>query len=472
MRTVENYFVEQLVNYIDKDHVNNTKNVLNTINALGLYRLQRKKADLIFQQLENPENQWHGFIRNMKSELNENARKKLIGNLFFRGMLFHKRERERLRQKQQIPSIILLDPTSACNLECRGCWAKDYAKTDSLSFELLDRIICEGKRIKVFIYIFSGGEPLIRKKDIIRLCEKHADCYFLAFTNGTLIDDQFGADVARVGNFAPAISIEGFQEMTDYRRGKGTYAKVINAMNIMHKYGNLFGFSATYHRNNADVMGSESFLDSMLGLGCCFGWYFTYMPVGSGADPGLIIKPEQRAAMYHRLRAYRQKNPMFIMDFWNDGEFTLGCIAGGRQYMHINARGDVEPCAFIHYSNVNIKNVSLKEALRQPLFEQFRKCHPFNSNHLRPCPCLDNPEKLRLMVNESNAFSTHINDFESVEQLTSKCEEHASGWAEIAAGLNNATTTNRDIESEDIASVCESEKVRAVRRMSEICNTV
>jgi MoaA/NifB/PqqE/SkfB family radical SAM enzyme len=472
MNKVENFFVEQLVNYIDKDNVNNTKNVLRTINTLGLFRLQRKKADLIFKQLNNPENQWHDFIRNMKTVINENARKKLIGNLFLRGMLFPKKQREKLRQKQQIPSIILLDPTSACNLECRGCWAKDYSKTDSLSFDLLDRIIREGKRIKVFIYIFSGGEPLIRKKDIIKLCEMHPDCYFLAFTNGTLIDEQFCADVARVGNFAPAISIEGFEEMTDYRRGKGTYVKVIKAMNLMHQYGNLFGFSATYHRLNAEVIGSDSFLDSMLDQGCCFGWYFTYMPVGSDADPGLIIKPEQRAAMYHRLRAYRQKKPMFIMDFWNDGEYTLGCIAGGRQYMHINARGDVEPCAFIHYSNVNIKNVSVMEALRQPLFEQYRKNQPFNSNHLRPCPCLDNPEKLRLMVKESKAYSTHLNDFESVEQLTSKCMEHAEGWAKIASRLSKHITANIDVASCETSSVQENSKVRAATIRSEICNPV
>jgi MoaA/NifB/PqqE/SkfB family radical SAM enzyme len=116
--------------------------------------------------------------------------------------------------------------------------------------------------------------------------------------------------------------------MTDYRRGKGTYAKVINAMKIMHKYGNMFGFSATYHRMNAESIGSELFLNTMLRLGCCFGWYFTYMPVGSDANPDLIITPEQRAEMYHRLRAYRQRKPLFIMDFWNDGEYTLGCIAG------------------------------------------------------------------------------------------------------------------------------------------------
>ena len=304
-------------------------------------------------------------------------------------------------------------------------------------WSLLDRIITEGKQIGTYLYIYSGGEPLIRKKDIITLCEKHPECYFLAFTNATLIDDKFAADVARVGNFAPAMSIEGFEEMTDFRRGKGTYEKVIKAMDIMRAHGNLFGFSATYHRLNTEVMASDEFIDLMEEKGCRFGWYFTYMPVGSDARPELIVKPEQREFMYHSLRASRKKRPMFLMDFWNDGEFVQGCVAGGRKYLHINANGDVEPCAFIHYSNVNIKDTTLLEALRQPIFEEYRKNQPFNHNHLRPCPCLDNPEKLRSMVKNANAPSTQKYDNETVESLTAKCEEHACGWAPVAAALKD-----------------------------------
>lgn len=66
-------------------------------------------------------------------------------------------------------------------------------------------------------------------------------------------------------------------------------------------------------------------------------------------------------------RNFRQSKPIFAMDFQNDGQYVGGCIAGGRRYMHINARGDVEPCVFIHYSNCNIRNCTLLEA-RNPLF--------------------------------------------------------------------------------------------------------
>ena len=441
-----------VVNYIDKNPVANGRNIIRFMNAFGLGKVQQSAKNNLMAMLNDPENPYRQSLENAHSQLNPNVRKKLLGVFLMKSFLTKdKRLKLAAELDQNIPWAVLMDPTSACNLHCIGCWAADYSKKDTLPFELLDRIINEGKQIGTYIYIFSGGEPLIRKKDIIRLCDKHPDCYFISFTNGTLIDEAFAKEVARVGNFAPAISIEGFEEMTDFRRGQGTYQRVIKAMDIMKAHGNFFGYSATYHRRNADMIASDEFVDLMQEKGCLFGWYFTYMPVGSDARPELIVTPEQRAYMYHRIRQVRKSRALFLMDFWNDGEFVGGCIAGGRRYLHINARGDVEPCAFIHYSNVNIRDVSLLEALRQPIFMEYRKHWPFNQNPLRPCPCLDNPEKLKQMVNCSCAVSTQINDPESVEALTAKCMEHSSGWAPVADDLFFHKKTTRPLEEAPVA---------------------
>ena len=123
------------------------------------------------------------------------------------------------------------------------------------------------------------------------------------------------------------------------------------------------------------------------------------------------------------------------MDFQNDGEYVGGCIAGGRRYLHINANGDVELCVFIHYSSANIKEVSLLEVLKQPLFMAYRDHQPFNNNHLRPCPMLENPEILQEMVKETGAKSTDLQSPESVEHLCGKCADYACQWKETADKL-------------------------------------
>lgn len=287
------------------------------------------------------------------------------------------------------------------------------------------------------IYIYTGGEPLVRKADLIRLCEKHQDCVFLCFTNATLIDEAFCDDIIRVANFVPAISAEGTRETTDARRGEGTYDKIDHAMDLLRARGIPFGISACWTSQNADAIASEEYFDWMIDKGALFCWLFHYMPVGAGAPKELMPTMEQRARMYEFVRKMREVKPLFTLDFQNDGEYVGGCIAGGRRYLHINAAGDVEPCVFIHYSNVNIHNASLLDALLSPLFMEYYRQQPFNANHLMPCPMLENPDVLPKMVEESGAVSTDLVEKESPDQLRDKTREYAQAWKRVAERLWN-----------------------------------
>ena len=333
-----------------------------------------------------------------------------------------------------------MDPTSTCNLKCYGCWAAQYGNKLNLSYEDLDKIILQGKALGIHFYMYTGGEPLVRKADIIKLCDKHKDCAFHAFTNGTLIDDAFCREMKRVGNLSLSLSVEGFEAENDNRRGIGTYERVMNAMDTLKKHRQLYGVSVCYTSKNIEAVTSDDFLDLMIEKGCRFAWYFHYMPVGKDADIELLPNKEQREYMYHRIReirAFEGGKPIFAMDFQNDGEFVGGCIAAGRSYLHINANGDVEPCVFIHYSQANIKEVTLLEALQQPLFKIYHENRPFNKNHLRPCPMLENPEILQKIVAASGAKSTDLQSPEPVEVLCGKCSAYAEAWKDKAEELWN-----------------------------------
>jgi len=230
------------------------------------------------------------------------------------------------------------------------------------------------------------------------------------------------------------------------RRGKGTYQKVIQAMDILREEGAGFGYSCCYHSKNTDSIASDEFVDYMIEKGCLFAWYFTYVPVGKDSATELIVTPQQRKYMYERIHEIRATKPLFALDFWNDGEYVDGCIAGGRNYFHINAHGDCEPCAFIHYSNVNIKEVSLLEALKSPLFRQYQQQQPFNHNHLRPCPLMDNPDKLKAMVHNANAHSTQPIDEEPVNELTDKLQHVSRAWGKVADVLWDEKSSQLKVE--------------------------
>ncbi len=98
---------------------------------------------------------------------------------------------------------------------------------------------------------------------------------------------------------------------------------------------------------------------------------------GNGAVTDLMVSPEQRALMYKKCMNGGIQSLFFVLDFWNDGEYVQGCIAGGRHYFHINSNGDCEPCAFVHYSNVNIKECSVLDALQSPIFMAYKRNQPF-----------------------------------------------------------------------------------------------
>ena len=388
----------------------------------------------------DPNSKWIRFAQRLLRENDPHILKTFFLNAGYEaGFHGYKTSRE-LRKKYDcnIPWIILMDPTTACNLHCTGCWAAEYGKRLNLSFEEMDSIITQGKELGVYAYLFTGGEPLIRKDDIIKLCEKHPDVAFHAFTNGTLIDEKFCEDLLRVGNFVLSVSIEGFEESNDGRRGNGHYQKALAAMDMMHAHRIPFGVSICYTSKNYLTVTSDEFLDMLIDKGCYFAWYFHYMPVGNNAGTDLLLTPEQRTYMYHKIREIRDLEggkELFAIDFQNDGEFVHGCIAGGERYCHINANGDVEPCVFIHYSSANIKEQSLIDCLRQPLFLAYRDGQPFNDNLLRPCPMLENPEKLQEMIKKTGAKSTDLESPETCEHLCSKCTEYAKEWAPVADAL-------------------------------------
>ncbi len=382
----------------------------------------------------NQDGNWFKLIKSVWTDIDDNVRHTLFNNFFLNASLIGWDKQEKYRKKYgcNIPWAILMDPTSACNLKCIGCWAAEYGNRLNMSFEQLDDIVRQGKEMGTYMYIFSGGEPLVRKKDIIRLCEKHDDCEFLAFTNATLIDEEFANEMLRVTNFIPAISVEGFKEATDARRGEGTFDAVMKAMRILKEKKLPFGVSCCYTSQNYQVIGSEEYFDAMIDWGAKFAWFFTYMPVGADAVPELMATPEQRKFMYDQVRKFRDTKAIFTMDFWNDGEFVNGCIAGGRNYLHINANGDIEPCAFVHYSDSNIKEKTLLEAYQSPLFMAYKEGQPFNENHLRPCPVLDNPHCISHMVHVSGAHSTDLMAPEDVDVLAGKCQKRSEEWGEVA----------------------------------------
>ena len=427
--------INQALKYVEGDPETNIPKLMELVDRLvpeDWYKSQRNAIRNVIQEKNN----WYQLILRI-FELDPGVRKAFFQNFIINASLRGSAVQEESAKKYgcNVPWAILLDPTSACNMHCTGCWAAEYGHQLNLSYETIDSIVRQGKELGTYMYIYTGGEPLVRKADLIRICEAHPDCEFLSFTNATLIDEDFCKEMLRVKNFVPAISLEGFEEANDSRRGEGCYAKVRHAMELLKANRLPFGISTCYTSRNWQDITSDAFIDMLIDSGALFIWFFHYMPVGNAAAPELMPTPEQREAIYLRIREMRGTKSIFSLDFQNDAEYVGGCIAGGRRYLHINAKGDVEPCVFIHYSNVNIHEHTLLEALQSPLFMAYHDNQPFNDNMLRPCPMLENPDFLPEMVKKTGAVNTDYMDPESPEHLREKTKPYADAWTPKAEEL-------------------------------------
>ena len=327
-----------------------------------------------------------------------------------------------------IPRDILIDPTNACNLSCLGCWSHDYDNKSHIPYKKMDSLFTEAEKLGVLDILYTGGEPMLRKQDLVKLAEKHRKLFFGIFTNGTLIDEEFVDHLKRLGNMTVFISIEGFEEDTDFRRGQGTYAKVMKAMKLLRENGIAFGFSLCYHSHNYEVVSSKRFLDFLQEQGAWFGWAFGYRPIGKDADMSLCLNAEQRDHARRAFANYTNSTDITVIDLFNSGHKAYGCVGAGSGYIHISASGDVEPCAFCHYSDANINDMSLQQALQSPFFRKFRSMQPFSENPLQPCPMVDVPEAIVELTESTDAKSTHMNNPESAREFADKIAPYAKEW--------------------------------------------
>ncbi len=339
------------------------------------------------------------------------SRKKLIENLIFNWGVKGAGKRLQIRQQGLwTPFIVAVSPTMRCNLNCTGCYSGLYSRDGELDEQDLDRIFAECKSIGNYFVVLTGGEPSLLKDVLLRLFRKYDDMFFLTFTNGTRFDESTVRELARLGNVAPAISLEGFEESTDKRRGRGVYERILKAMELLNRERVMFGISVTYTSENVEVVTQDRFIESFMGRGALFAWYFMFMPVGKDPDLELVPTPEQRVFCGRRVAALRKKYPLFMADFWNDGPAVGGCMAGARRYLHILNSGRVEACVFAHFGVDNIREKSLLEVTNSPFFNAIREAFPYNetANLKRPCILIDNPEIMRRLVNEYVVPKGHV----------------------------------------------------------------
>ncbi|MCX5970694.1 MAG: radical SAM protein [Coprothermobacterota bacterium] len=329
------------------------------------------------------------------------------------------------------PSFLLLAPGKACNLRCPGCYSDSDDNTNTLEWSIVDRVIEEAKSLwGERFFVISGGEPFVYRsegKGIMELFEKHQDCFFMVYTNGALIDDQVSRRLSQAGNALLCLSVEGFKERTDARRGAGIFDRVVEVMDRLSRDGVPFGVSLTATRDNAEEILTDEFIDFVMKKGALLAFIFHYMPIGLSFTLDLMPAPEQRAWMWKRSWEIVREKQFFVADFWNHGTCIDGCIAAGGHgiggYFYIDWNGAVTPCVFMPYSPVNIRDVyargkTLNDVWQEPFFQAIRQWQydyvKDDRNMIAPCPNRDHHDELEQLLMKYKPEPTDTNAAEAL----------------------------------------------------------
>jgi len=423
--------IDQAVKYIHKDPQNNFEKITANLGKLeSLFSSSGGKfTKFLGWANANPgSKQW--FIELLSRD--ENQVRTLMKNMFVNISLGWMDNNEELMEKHGItaPYTILISPTMRCNLRCQGCYAGEYAQQGDLSADELRRIIKEAKSLGTFFFTILGGEPFVRFWELADIFEDNSDCLFQVFTNGTLITEEVADRLKELKNVVVAFSVNGDAKETEFMRGPGVYEKVLASMKLMKERNLLFGMSLVLTKHNFDIMTNPEFYLGWRDRGVIYAWNFLFMPVGKDASVDLMPTPEQRYRYGEFIQKFRSEQPFYIMDFWADAPFVHGCIAGGRRYIHINHKGDVEPCIFAHFATDNIRDKSLVKCLQSPFFSDIRMHQPHTDNLLRPCMIIDNPEVLRSVVKKHAARPTHEGAEVIFTQLADDLDAYSASAAE------------------------------------------
>ena len=428
-----NLTTDRVVKYVQKSPEKNFQKVIRALAMMSTHFGNTEPFDRFMGWLEaNPgSKQW--FINLMQKDRAQvaNVIKLLFGNCSLKWI--EKSERLQAKYGFTAPYSILISPTMRCNLNCKGCYAENYKRDADLSVEDLDNIITQGKELGTYLYTILGGEPFVRFNDLYRLATKHSDCLFQVFTNGTLITEKVANQIAELKNFIIVFSVNGDKNEVDFMRGPGVYERVIQSIEFLNQRNLMFGMSLVLTSRNYELMTSEAFYKTWENRGVMYAWNFLFMPVVKNPDLSLMPSAEQRVTYGEYIKTYREKHPLFIMDFWADAPAVHGCIAGGRRYLHINHKGDVEPCIFAHFATHNIKQHSLLEALKSPFFTAIRQHQPHTDNLLRPCMIIDNPQILRDVCRRHNAQPTAEEAKDLIEnpRITAHLDVYAKEVAKV-----------------------------------------
>jgi len=330
---------------------------------------------------------------------------KLAWNFGLKGMLSVEKFKRRIKRGEYFPPFLYISILNSCNLRCQGCWVDVEAPREMIDFAQMNRLLADAKAHGSSFFGILGGEPFLHPQ-LLEILAAHPDCYFQVFTNGQMITDKVAAQMRRLGNVTPLISIEGREVVSDQRRGKTeVLSRTLRGLENCLRHRLLTGVATSLCQTNIDELLTESWLQELIDRGVHYAWYHTYRPVGPKMSSELALRPEQLTRIRKFVVQMRAKLPIFIIDAYYDHQGRALCPMSTGISHHISPRGEIEPCPIIQFATDNIRDgeSTFEVMTRSSYLKDFRQ---LSARATRGCIVLERPDLVRELVIKHGARDT------------------------------------------------------------------
>ena len=162
----------------------------------------------------------------------------------------------------------------------------------------------------------------------------------------------------------------------------------------------LFGASITVTTKNLEEISSEKFIEMLYDMGCRIVFFIEYVPIDS-TTKSLAPTEKERDLLEEKQNHLRQVfESMIFLSFPGDEKYMGGCLAAGRGFFHINPYGAAEACPFSPHSDCSLKNDSLLEALKSPLFAKIQENNLLWGEHEGGCTLFNHKDEVEMLLSE------------------------------------------------------------------------
>ncbi len=334
--------------------------------------------------------------------------------------------KRRVRRGELFPPFFFLALTNACNLRCRGCWIGSKGPVDQLSEEDVETVIAAGRRRKSSFYTLLGGEPMLYS-GLWEIVRRHPECYFQIITNGMFFSEETVQRIRKLGNVTPLVSIDGFEQHNDDRRGQGVFAEAMEGIERLQKKKIIYGVATTVTGNNFDEVLTDQYVQEFVSRGAMYLWYYVYRPVGADPSPELCVAREQMIELRKRLLRLRRKHPIILIDtYWNAAGEAV-CPAAAGLGFHIGPQGSIEPCPPMSFACQTIRDEGdLFSTINESEF--LRGFQKFVTDRTQGCVILEHPQELVAFLREQSADDYSGRDaLSEIAAATPRSSHHLPG---------------------------------------------